>query len=363
MVSELIRLSWKDFDEPLQSNGTEMENFLNDLDKYPHAFVLGSIMDKQIQADRAWAIPYKVYKELGNFDIDFLVNIPLKKYKELFNKGKYHRFNDKCATEFYEAIHKIKDEYGGDASRIWSGKPTSKTIVNRFLEFNGVGPKIATMATNILIREYKIEISDFEAIDVSVDSQVEKVMPRLGLVSQNPTKEEIINKAREMNPEYPGIIDRVLWKVGREYCHNTSPDCENCPLKNECDYYLKPQKGESEDKIGKLSKLKDNIDRGLFSGEEIELYVIKYVDGKKLRIPVEAVKGEKFDKTRIPDGVIMVRHTNNGFNALWNQKYPYQKAQYLETAQTIEDLLSKLKKRDDIDDYHVFNWEDGKQLL
>ena len=80
MVSELIRLSWKDFDEPLQSNGTEMENFLNDLDNYPHAFVLGSIMDKQIQADRAWAIPYKVYKELGDFDIDFLVNIPLKKY-------------------------------------------------------------------------------------------------------------------------------------------------------------------------------------------------------------------------------------------------------------------------------------------
>lgn len=101
-----------------------------------------------------------------------------------------------------------------------------------------------------------------------------------------------------------------------------------------------------------------------FYDEEIELYVIKHVDGERLRIPVEAYKGEKFDKTRIPDGVIMVRPGHNsGFNALWNKKYPYQKAQYLETAQTIEGLLSKLKKRDDIDDYHVFRWDTGEQLL
>ena len=100
-----------------------------------------------------------------------------------------------------------------------------------------------------------------------------------------------------------------------------------------------------------------------FYDEEIELYVIKHVDGKKFRIPVEAVKGEKFDKTRIPDGVIMARSVNNGFNALWNKKYPYQKAQYLETAKTIDELIDKIKKRDDIDGYHVFNWEDGKQLL
>ena len=100
-----------------------------------------------------------------------------------------------------------------------------------------------------------------------------------------------------------------------------------------------------------------------FHDEEIELYVIKHIDGKKLRIPVEAVKGEKFDKTRIPKGVIMVRRgANSGFNALWCEKYPYQ-TNYLETAQTIEKLLSKLKERDDIDNYHVFNWENGEQLL
>lgn len=278
MVSELIRLSWEDFDKPLETNGTEMENFLNDLDNYPHAFVLGSIMDKQIQAEKAWSIPYRVYKELGNFDIDFLASKRLNTYKKLFNNGKYHRFNDKCATEFYEAVHKIKDDYDGDASKIWSGKPTSKTIVDRFLEFNGVGPKIATMATNLLIREYHIEISDFEAIDVSVDVQVEKVMPRLGLVSENPTKQEIIDKAREMNPEYPGVIDGILWKVGREYCHNTNPDCENCPLKIECEYYLNSSKDKSEDDVDKLIKLCEMYEKGLLTDEEFALMKKKLIE-------------------------------------------------------------------------------------
>ena len=100
-----------------------------------------------------------------------------------------------------------------------------------------------------------------------------------------------------------------------------------------------------------------------FYDEELELYVIKHVDGKKLRIPVKANKDEKFDKTRVPDGVIMVKTADNGFFALWNKKYPYQKANYLEMSPTIDGLLSKLKERDDIDDYHVFSWEDGKQLL
>lgn len=100
-----------------------------------------------------------------------------------------------------------------------------------------------------------------------------------------------------------------------------------------------------------------------FYDEEIELYVIKHIDGKKLRIPVRAYKDEKFDKTRIPDGVIMVRTKDNSVFALWNKEYPYKQANYLEISTTIDGLLSKLQKLDDIDNYLVFNWENGEQLL
>ena len=97
--------------------------------------------------------------------------------------------------------------------------------------------------------------------------------------------------------------------------------------------------------------------------EEIEVNVIKHIDGKKLRIPIKVDENEKLYSSRIPDGVIMVKTFNDGVKCFWNKGYPYKKANYLETAQTIDELLSKLKEREDIDDYHVFNWEDGKQLL
>lgn len=46
--------------------------------------------------------------------------------------------------------------------------------------------------------------------------------------------------------------------------------------------------------------------------EEIELYVIKRINGKKLRIPIKVDEGEILDNSRIPDDVIMVKTFNNG---------------------------------------------------
>ena len=47
-------------------------------------------MDKQISSKKVWSILFKVYQELDSFDIDFLSNLPLDKYKDLFNNKKYH---------------------------------------------------------------------------------------------------------------------------------------------------------------------------------------------------------------------------------------------------------------------------------
>lgn len=72
----------------------EYNDFLNDIGKYPHAFVLACLTDKQMKAERAWKIPCKVYDELGNFDINYLAELPETTYIDLFLKNKYHRFNE-----------------------------------------------------------------------------------------------------------------------------------------------------------------------------------------------------------------------------------------------------------------------------
>lgn len=208
--------------------------FINNIEKYPHAYVLACLMDKQIKAERAWAIPYIVYQELGNFDIDFLYSVPLDKFIEIFENRKLHRFNKIEATNFYKAVKRIKEQYNGDASAIWSNKPSSAQVVYRFLEFEGIGIKIATMATNILVRQFYIKLSDYYSIDISPDVHVKRVMYRMGLVNKNPTPDMIIYKARQLNPKFPGLIDLSCWEIGRNYCHPTTPRCDKCEINKDC---------------------------------------------------------------------------------------------------------------------------------
>ena len=90
------------------------------------------------------------------------------------------------------------------------------------------------MAVNILLRQFKVVINDKQWIDVSPDRHVIRVFKRTGIIRQEASKEEIIWKARELNPNYPGVFDLATFKIGKEFCKQTNPNCVDCPLTNEC---------------------------------------------------------------------------------------------------------------------------------
>jgi endonuclease III len=64
-------------------------------------------------------------------------------------------------------------------------------VVYRFLEFRGVGPKIASMPANILARHFKIPIADYYPIDISADVRVRRVFGRLGLCAPSATVDQL----------------------------------------------------------------------------------------------------------------------------------------------------------------------------
>jgi endonuclease III len=211
-----------------------IDKVLNDLEKTPHAFVLACLMDRQIKAERAWTIPVKIFDIVGTSDIDKLLKVDVKEYQKIFNENSLHRFNDTMAWNFYSALSDIKINYDNNAAKIWRNKPSSATVVYRFLEFYGSGIKISTMAANILARQFKIEFSDYCSIDISPDVHIKRVLARMGYVKIDASNEKIIYKARELNPEFPGIIDFSLWEIGRKYCRPNNPDCNNCIVNSEC---------------------------------------------------------------------------------------------------------------------------------
>ena len=212
----------------------EANNLLDDIDRFPHAFLLGCIMDRQMKAEKAWLIPYEVSREIGGFEFSRLLKISQKEFKRIFKQKRLHRFNDIMAENFYFGIQKIHKSYNNDASNIWKRRPKSATVVKRFLEFKGVGIKIATMAANILVRKFRVPLSDYICIDVSPDTHVVRVFKRLGFISTYDSKDELIYSARELNPKYPGIFDLSCWEIGRNWCGPQKVDCKSCYLNLYC---------------------------------------------------------------------------------------------------------------------------------
>ena len=213
----------------------EADKLMNDIENFPHAFILGSIMDRRTTAEKAWSIPYKISQEIGGFEFQKLSQITEEEFKRIFLGKKLHPRVPEMYKYFYRAIQKIKKDYCGDASKIWKNSKNSAEIVRRLLEFDGVGIKISTMIANILARNFKVKMSDYLGIDISPDLQIRKVFERVGFVKKGVSNEVIIYKAKELNPEYPGVFDYPCWSIGREFCHPKNPKCDECYLNKFCE--------------------------------------------------------------------------------------------------------------------------------
>lgn len=234
----LIQHGQKLLDSPPEfiefSKDRESDELTNDLENYPHAYVIACVMDRQIKAEKAWGIPNQLKTRIGDFEFSTLKQLSQEDILLHFNQPTtLHRFNSEMAKHCYRAIQEIDNSYQSDASKIWADTPSSAELVFRFLQFSGVGQKIATMAANILAREFKIPLSDYYSIDVSVDSHVKRVFQRLKLVDSSDTA-GIIFKARVISPEFPGLVDHPSFEIGRSWCHVRSPNCAQCYMTDIC---------------------------------------------------------------------------------------------------------------------------------
>jgi endonuclease-3 len=213
----------------------EADRLLNDIDAHPHAFVLASLMDRQIKAERAWLIPYRFQEKIGSLSMAALSALTLDRVRDLMSKPEpLHRFVENMSGIFFAGIKRIVEVYDGHASAIWAGQPSSATVVYRFLEFDGAGPKIATMAANILARDFKVPFSDYFSVDVSPDVHIGRVFWRLGLTPKGAGPEQLVYRARSLHPEFPGLLDLPAWEIGRAWCKPSEPRCHLCYMNDIC---------------------------------------------------------------------------------------------------------------------------------
>ena len=76
-IAEILIKNGKDlFDSPRSknnfTNNPDADQLLNNIDQFPHAYVLACIMDRQVKAERAWMIPYLICKDIGGYEFESL---------------------------------------------------------------------------------------------------------------------------------------------------------------------------------------------------------------------------------------------------------------------------------------------------
>lgn len=213
----------------------EADALLNDLDGHPHAFLFACLVDRQVRAEWAWKVPHVVRERIGSFEVAELERLTLHNWVRVMTQpAPAHRLPEVMAGVLHRATVRVAGVYAGDAGRIWRDSPNSATVVRRIIEFHGAGPKIASMAANILVREFHVGLSDYRYIDISADVHVVRVMRRLGLVEPDADTEVVVWAARELNPDFPGVFDLPLWQLGRSVCRPTNPNCPDCWLRTMC---------------------------------------------------------------------------------------------------------------------------------
>lgn len=194
----------------------------------PTAFLFAVIMDQGARAEYIWEIPYRLKQLLGHLDVSKIAAMTDEELDDVFRKlPRKPRYRNKMVRWIKSACQRILDEYQGQAEKIWADNPRAGKLQSRLDKFDGIGEKKASMATNILYRDLRKPIQAPQEIDVSYDIMVRRVFLRAGLCDYD-SEQAIVSAAKQLNPDYPGALDLPCWVIGRTWCDQQKPKCDEC---------------------------------------------------------------------------------------------------------------------------------------
>ncbi|HHJ99054.1 MAG TPA: hypothetical protein ENN10_03825 [Actinobacteria bacterium] len=206
----------------------------DDLIKHsPEAFLLGVLFTQGVPAERAWAGPYLLKERLGHLDLHRLAVERDAVSAAVAGPPALHRFVKTLPRWVSAAAQRLIEEYHRSAAAIWPDGTPLPEVVRRLQRFDGIGPKKAVMAAEILVRHFGIALSDTCSGSVAYDVHVRRVFLRAGLVAED-TPQAIREAAAQACPEAPGTLDLATWLIGRDYCRPTEPRCDACRLGSVC---------------------------------------------------------------------------------------------------------------------------------
>jgi uncharacterized HhH-GPD family protein len=123
----------------------------------PFALLIGFAIDQQVPVQKAFAGPLVLKQRVGTLDPHQLAKLDLEEpFRE---KPAIHRFPGSMAARVRELAAVVAEDYGGDASRIWSEAADSDDLKKRLGALPGFGPMKVTALASVLAYRFDVSVA------------------------------------------------------------------------------------------------------------------------------------------------------------------------------------------------------------
>ncbi|ACY22546.1 HhH-GPD family protein [Gordonia bronchialis DSM 43247] len=120
----------------------------------PFALLTGMLLDQQFPMERAFAGPAKIRDRFGNIDPAEIADADPDAFADLCaTPPAIHRYGRSMAGRVQALARVVTDEYGGDASRIWTEATSGADLLARVQALPGFGEQKAKIFTALVAKQ------------------------------------------------------------------------------------------------------------------------------------------------------------------------------------------------------------------
>ena len=129
----------------------------------PFALLLGMLLDQQFPMERAFAGPAKILERFGTLEPAAIAAADPDEFAELCaTPPAIHRYGRSMAGRAQALASQVVEQYGGDASRIWTEAASGADLVKRVMALPGFGRQKAQIFTALLAKQLDVRPEGWE---------------------------------------------------------------------------------------------------------------------------------------------------------------------------------------------------------
>lgn len=124
----------------------------------PLALLVGFVLDQQVTVQKAFSGPAVIRERLGAFDAATLADADLETvFRE---KPAVHRYPGAMAERVHGLAVKIRDDYGGDAARVWTDAADSDQLRANLAALPGFGEMKVKAIGSVLAKRFGVTAAE-----------------------------------------------------------------------------------------------------------------------------------------------------------------------------------------------------------